>query len=163
MYGFQSAVSSSSTLSSNDTASDLVGPGRNLGRLYDYAGNALERRLSRIKRGLKKIPPHELSLTSTENDALSLSSFSTNFTASNLPGPGRNLGQLYDHLGRRLETSASKLAENRFHRGPDNSFREISAQRKIGRYRYADQDEYFKLLQQKNLVKACQRLVIYAR
>ncbi|KLO08133.1 hypothetical protein SCHPADRAFT_621500 [Schizopora paradoxa] len=164
MYMSHSAISSSSTISSNDTASNIAGPGRNLGRFYDFAGKALERRLRSITRKLEKIntASYEPSQGLTENDALSLSSYSTNFTRSNLPGPGRNLGQLYEFLGSRLEMRASKVAEKRFNRGPDNYFKEISASRKKGKYKYSDEDEYSSLLGQKDLVKACQVLVVYA-
>lgn len=37
-----------STMSSNQTMSNLVGPGRLVGRFYSWAGSSLERRLGRI-------------------------------------------------------------------------------------------------------------------
>ena len=38
------------------------------------------------------------------------SEWSSNYTASNLPGPGRNLGNLYSRAGRLLENSLGRLA-----------------------------------------------------
>lgn len=46
-----------------------------------------------------------------EADALSVSSISTNSTASNVIGPGRTLGLAYKFAGKRLEASLNKCFE----------------------------------------------------
>lgn len=42
---------------------------------------------------------------------MTTSTFSTNYTMSNLPGTGRVMGNLYKAAGRRLERTMSKIAQ----------------------------------------------------
>lgn len=85
---------SQSSLSTKATASDLPGPGRTIGLLYDLLGAIIEKRIS--------MRTHYNS---------SQSSISTMATAPNLPGAGRTLGLLYDFLGGKLERRIGKIAE----------------------------------------------------
>lgn len=44
------------------------------------------------------------------DDARSISSFSTNATMDNIPGPGRMLDKLYQHLGRKIERGIFRIS-----------------------------------------------------
>jgi hypothetical protein len=56
-------------------------------------------------------------MTSTESDAESIISASTNETRGDNPGPGRALGKLYDALGSRLQNAANQYGMRRGWKG----------------------------------------------
>lgn len=95
-------------LSTNETRSNLPGPGRTIGRIYDFYGRKLERVLGKTAGRLGFEPrlveqPH--SQVAPEDES------SKNETLSNLPGPGRLLGLVYQFYGRKLERLLGKTAD----------------------------------------------------
>lgn len=62
------------------------------------------------------------SLSRYDDEVVSISS--SNETVDDLPGPGRTLGNLYNHLGRKLETLIDRIAACRG-AGPVNVGRRI--------------------------------------
>ncbi|KLO08988.1 hypothetical protein SCHPADRAFT_586305 [Schizopora paradoxa] len=105
------------SIDSNATAPNIPGPGRNVGRLYDVLGSKFEDFLRRKgpRLGLGQSGP-QLSLQLFRKD--SIDSIASDATAPNNPGPGRNLGRLYDALGARLEVVVHKRT-GRLNQGPD--------------------------------------------
>lgn len=110
-----------SLASDNETVSDLPGPGRTLGKAYKFLGRKLEGGLGKAKtyHWLPHVPAlHDTMDNSAEPPGISpdgvynlCSLPSSNETASNLPGPGRMLGNFYGFLGRRLGIGMSRAAE----------------------------------------------------
>ena len=121
---------SSELASSNDTASDLPGPGRNLGNLYKFCGKRVERAI----RTLSKLSGRDRSSRAEAIQTLNSSSpgvaprrtqnifpgdivvfelQSSNDTTDNIPGAGRNLGNFYQFGGRYVEHAISALVKRR--------------------------------------------------
>lgn len=105
-----------STNSSNFTASDLEGPGRILGNLYSSAGLRLERRLKKMQtaesdrnRPMVASLVNDFQQDQTTTIYSYTSAFSTNYTTSNLPGPGRIIGNLYSWAGSAFERRLGKI------------------------------------------------------
>lgn len=127
-YEHTEASYSSSTVSTNATADNLPGPGRTIGLAYGLGGRALEAGLnalaSRLRRNLRTVSQSaEVELYNAgpnrhSEGTASVSSLSSNATASNLPGLGRTLGLAYDFGGRILEARASAFAESKLGLGP---------------------------------------------
>lgn len=99
---------SSDTISTNDTASDLPGPGRTLDRLYQFAGRKLERAIGQIAHRVGYDGPYAEDLKSLAE--YESSDFSTNATTSNMPGAGRTIDLFYQLAGRKLENALNKTA-----------------------------------------------------
>lgn len=98
----------SGTVSTNSTASNLPGPGRNLDRLYQYAGRKLERAIFQVARRAGYEGPYAEDLMSLAE--YESSEFSENATTSNMPGAGRTVDRFYQFAGRKLETALNKAA-----------------------------------------------------
>lgn len=116
---------SSDTISTNDTASNLPGPGRTLDRFYQYAGRKLERAIGQIAHRAGFDGPYAEDLKSlAEHES---SDFSTNATTSNVPGAGRTLDLFYQFAGRKLENALNKTAHDMGY-GPNAIERRILSQ-----------------------------------
>lgn len=87
--------------SSNCTVSNSAGAGRLVGRFYGFLGRKIERKA----RNVRKRP------TTIENRLVLFNSRSTNYTASNIPGPGRLLGLFYRKVGHQIEQGLGYLAD----------------------------------------------------
>ncbi|KLO11463.1 hypothetical protein SCHPADRAFT_469133 [Schizopora paradoxa] len=124
------------SIDTNATASNIPGPGRNVGRLYDALGAKLENYLGRAPIGDATPNPslrpglNADSEFDQNDDAISIAS---DATGPNNPGPGRNLGRLYDALGAKFENFLNKKAA-RSNYGPDVLAQRI---RELRRYREA--------------------------
>ncbi|KLO14625.1 hypothetical protein SCHPADRAFT_939422 [Schizopora paradoxa] len=167
-YGYPGAFQpaySTSHLHRNRTAENLPGPGRTLGRFYEWAGDLFERGISSARASRSPAPPEPIQVAPTpsvggiqsylpntvnpddndQNPSPSHSTFSfdlsgdmsaeelrtfveRNATASNLPGPGRLLGRLYEIAGRVLERRSGRAMERRG-RGPRAIMAQIMAVR----------------------------------
>lgn len=68
---------------------------------------------------------HDTIYGASSDDTPSILSHSTNSTASNLPGPGRVLGNFYRVTGRRLERTLGDLAHKAGF-GPEAIYQQIS-------------------------------------
>lgn len=123
--------------STNATMSDLPGPGRILGNVYIRLGAPLERAYDRFAkrhttncvdyntntialsveerhrhpsgRATNSGPYSSYPPFSHDSDYISI--ISSNATMSNLPGPGRVLGNMYSRLGAPLTHTFNRLAE----------------------------------------------------
>ncbi|KAH8115992.1 hypothetical protein DFH11DRAFT_1583436 [Phellopilus nigrolimitatus] len=132
--------------STDATASDLVGPGRLLGRLYGHIGHGIETRLNslaeRASRRRSRLSGENIEMTPTGSRphrgssstassssspsssssiwraSFTFSTVSSDETATNLPGAGRLLGNLYSAGGHLLESRLNRIA-NEAGRGPD--------------------------------------------
>jgi len=110
-----------SLIDSDDTAPNLPGPGRNLGRLYDALGAQLVGFLMRrrkLKQSSVNSDDTQLvvrigSADNTTHDEVKTTSFGTNSTRSNLPGPGRTVGLFLGWLGKKLERQMNTLVTQR--------------------------------------------------
>lgn len=117
--------------SSDDTASDRPGAGRNLGNFYRFCGKHVERAINTIavrsghKPKAAAIWSSNASLVMTHPKAQyifpaniqAMEVESSNDTASDLSGAGRNLGKLYRASGRYVGQAVNEFAERRGH-GP---------------------------------------------
>lgn len=112
-------VDSIDTIASDATAPNLPGPGRNLGRLYDTAGTWIEGYLNRrAEPGASDIVINNAAYAERQDvrSSLELSrvksidTIASDATAPNLPGPGRNLGRLYDAIGGWIEGYLNRRA-----------------------------------------------------
>lgn len=159
-------ISLSDTLiSSNATASNLLGAGRTIGLLYDASGRSLERFIGRIAVGHRRThhKRHKKSVFNTptdisvqldkDDDTFSAYSTSTNETAPNLPGAGHTIGLLYDSLGLILERLLNRIAVKRG-LGP----KAVSDRIRDNRYHRS----YTATHELRVLVKDCRSLVKYA-
>lgn len=99
------------------TAPNNPGPGRNVGRLYDALGVRLERVLKKATGRGHQIPEAILEFDQ-ELDMSDSESIDTNATAPNNPGPGRNVGLLFDAVGKKIELVLNRTA-GRLNLGPD--------------------------------------------
>ncbi|KLO07867.1 hypothetical protein SCHPADRAFT_944905 [Schizopora paradoxa] len=111
-----------SLVDSDETADNLPGPGRNLGRAYDVLGSRLSRFLEEKLKTLKSRDrvksENSLALRVASDFAAedatrplaSSRSRNTDSTASNLPGPGRTVGMFFSWLGKKLERQANMYA-----------------------------------------------------
>ncbi|KLO16627.1 hypothetical protein SCHPADRAFT_926465 [Schizopora paradoxa] len=115
------------SIDSNVTADNLPGPGRNLSLLYALLGQKLESRMNSFasRRKNRQDPAATLHRVDSVD---SNGSIDSNSTADNLPGPGRNLGKLYVHLGEKLVNSLGKFLARRGY-GPEATAQAISALR----------------------------------
>lgn len=180
-------IHSVSDVSSNETASDLPGPGRNLGNAYSYLGRRFERVISNLidKRrpespGIAvKRPSNSLSsegyaighvgaplmampdIHSSLPDIVTRSVGSTNETASDLPGPGRNLGNLYSYLGIRIENISNSIAE-RIGKGPNNVAEKITGSLE-DREHCKDCEPNHNPLYKCRQLKDCKKLIRYTK
>ncbi|KLO13160.1 hypothetical protein SCHPADRAFT_380623 [Schizopora paradoxa] len=157
-----------SSIVSDATASDLPGPGRNLGRLYDTLGDGL---LSQIQKGMTRrgFGPGAVSRKVVmKQTMLSSDSIDTDATAPNLPGPGRTVGMFFDWLGGKLENQLGILMERRGY-GPEATMAKILTMR--GRWRtyregervYIRNNMEIQSEEHRKLLKYCQRLLKYTR
>ncbi|KLO05070.1 hypothetical protein SCHPADRAFT_738248 [Schizopora paradoxa] len=152
--------SESESSDSNATASNLPGPGRNVGLLYDYVGRKLESALKRRREPGSGAVHEENASHSTANSLVD-----TNATAPNLPGPGRNIGNLFDWLGVKIEAVANQKAVQ-LNLGPQavaKTIRELCRHDErlfIDRHRSPTQ---LSKSQTKRLRKLCKKLVKYTR
>ncbi len=91
-----------------------------MGRLYDALGSRLEHFIDRSTgRGFRSgKPPVQLELSLQLVRTNSIDSIATDATAQNNPGPGRNVGRLFDALGTRIEGLLNRRA-GRLKLGPD--------------------------------------------
>lgn len=141
------------TESTNATASDLPGPGRILGNLYSRGGRPLERALGRFAHrvGLfpRSVDPGVDARGATEE---SEGSRSINYTMSDLPGPGRILGNLYSSGGRRLEKGVARLAK----KWPSDLDYQISSIIVYSRGNISDGDR-------KSVKKMCKKMLNYTQ
>ena len=102
-----------SECSTNYTESNRRGPGRNLGNLYSAAASKAFRLFgSRHRRSLPSPAPdgHQQDSNSASSVWSFHSEWSSNYTTSNLAGPGRILGNLYSLAAKPLERNLRKLA-----------------------------------------------------
>ncbi|KLO03809.1 hypothetical protein SCHPADRAFT_948301 [Schizopora paradoxa] len=131
------------SIDSNATAPNNPGPGRNVGRLYDFLGSGFEKLVNRMAEPSRNehrdvisepctsprlVAPLLISSVDTcflESEpnadfswrgpplirANSTESIESNATAANLPGPGRNVGRLFDMIGARIEHFLSRKAK----------------------------------------------------
>ncbi|KLO12555.1 hypothetical protein SCHPADRAFT_929149 [Schizopora paradoxa] len=123
-----------STWSSNYTASNLPGPGRILDNFFQWAGSTIWRR--RPQPPSNDVDAQGTPSESTANNAAHpdchhldlprpyflpgnstntaphsyFSTWSTNYTVSNLPGPGRVIGNFFSKAGGTLERNLGRLA-----------------------------------------------------
>lgn len=124
----------SSSVSSNETAADIAGPGRLLGNAYSHYGRKVERGLGRLFAAVKRTNelendsnaaslnmsniiiygaqqcPYSCSAPCQHRNE-NLTKASTTETASNLIGPGRIIGKIYSYYGRRIERGMGRLAD----------------------------------------------------
>lgn len=141
------------TESTNATASDLPGPGRILGNLYSRGGRPLERALGRLAHRIGLLPPSFIPGVDTyavgdESEG----SRSINYTMSDLPGPGRILGNLYSSGGRRLEKGVARLAK----KWPSDLDYQISSIIVYSRGTISDGDR-------KSVKKMCKKMLNYTQ
>lgn len=121
------------SIDTNATASNIPGPGRNVGRLYDTLGAKLENYMGKTPGNGPGNPSFRVEANAQpvlDDDAESIAS---DATGPNNPGPGRNLGRLYDALGAKFESFLIKRAV-KLNNGPDALARKI---RNLRRYREA--------------------------
>ena len=97
----QDSCSTTSTWSSNYTQSNLIGPGRILGNLFSAAGRNLERNIQRTSANNRTVLAGRMG--DVPDDSSTASTWSTNYTTSNLVGAGRGLGLLFSAAGRSVE------------------------------------------------------------
>ena len=166
--------STSSSVSTNYTASNLPGPGRTLGRFYDHAGRILEAQLNKVvaKRfrrspGIQYGNNQNTAGPSTYGDA-TIRTWSTNFTAPNLPGAGRTLGILYDYAGNILEVRAGRFIASHARVGPDAFMEKIRLQvdeirRNLDEDDRCDGKAWDIVSRKRSFIKKCKRLLKYAR
>lgn len=104
-----------SLVDSDDTADNLPGPGRNLGRLYGALGGRLTDFLNEKLSKLKHRPGFESEARSdaANEDTTEVPSHGTDSTASNLPGPGRTVGLLFGWLGKKFERKVNTFVVRR--------------------------------------------------
>ncbi|KLO07255.1 hypothetical protein SCHPADRAFT_945441 [Schizopora paradoxa] len=157
-----------SSISTNATAPNLAGPGRNLGLLLDRGGKQVESLLNKFSKG------HRFANVATQTSQTLLigteiqPSVSTNATAPNLPGPGRNLGLLLDSVGNRIESLLNKYA-NHVGMGPASVAQEIRLLSRHNELEIGDPRRYLipprQLPQQekKALKKKCKKLLKFVR
>ena len=96
------------SIDSNATAPNNPGPGRNVGRLYDFLGDGLERVLKKTtkqKRKTLSIIPFKFRQEVDDSESVD-----TNATASNNPGPGRNVGLVFESVGKKIEHALNRTA-----------------------------------------------------
>ncbi|KLO07531.1 hypothetical protein SCHPADRAFT_1001605 [Schizopora paradoxa] len=163
-------VESNSSISTNATAPNLPGPGRNVGRLTRYLGNHLERVINSSAKRLRSfkgtIFNPELTSAYDLQRTYTNSSVSTNATASNLPGAGRTVGLVLDWLGGRLD-DLMNISAHRHGLGPRAVTQEIrrlllhSETTIVERHSGFVYDLTSK--QEHILKKRCKRLLQYAR
>ncbi|KLO07879.1 hypothetical protein SCHPADRAFT_1001338 [Schizopora paradoxa] len=174
-----------SLVESDETADNLPGPGRNLGRLYDTLGNRLSRflRENMGKRKTRRMVNEEAPLTQqvasmiANEEAMqpgpssSPPSRGTDSTASNLPGPGRTVGKLFSWLGKKVERRANNFATQRGV-GPEAIALKILRLRCLDDrplliLSYIDTEEYRRDISdgknRRKLIKYCRKLFDYAR
>ncbi len=169
-----------SLIDSDDTAPNLPGPGRNLGRLYDALGGQLVgflKRRRKLKRSSVNGDDTQLvvrigSADNTTHDEVKTTSFGTNSTRSNLPGPGRTVGLFFGWLGKKLERQVNTLVTQRG-AGPqaiaekilrlrcvhDKPFLVLSVLDSDGDRRDLSTDERSK----RKMLRYCKKLFAYAR
>lgn len=129
-----SEVISISSSGTNETEDNLLGPGRNLGNAYGFLGRKLEAFAVRIAASRSLEPENDGRREETammvpysgisRPDVEIISIISSNVTADNIPGPGRNLGNVYSSFGRKLETFINAISQSRGS-GPKNVRRRI--------------------------------------
>ncbi|KLO09535.1 hypothetical protein SCHPADRAFT_562249 [Schizopora paradoxa] len=142
------------------------GPGRNVGRLYDALGSKFERFLSNTARLRRKTEQPNTQLGVQLYRAYSSDSVASDATGPNNPGPGRNLGRLYDAVGGRIEDVLNRRA-GKLKLGPEAVAEEIrilrqhielpSGRKTVGFPREATTEEY------DCVKKHCRRLLKYCR
>ncbi|KLO15350.1 hypothetical protein SCHPADRAFT_270515 [Schizopora paradoxa] len=158
-----------STVSTNATAPNLPGPGRNVGRLTAYLGTRLEQSMTLRFGRRSSLNPEVIS---SQDSTIQLgriesnASVSTTATAPNLPGAGRTVGLLLDNLGAHMESFVNELAL-RQGIGPQAVAREI--RRLLGHerttifQRHAEASLQLNEKEERALKKRCKRLLKYAR
>ncbi|KLO09434.1 hypothetical protein SCHPADRAFT_943664 [Schizopora paradoxa] len=161
-----------SSVASDETLPNLPGPGRNLGRLYDALGDRLVGVLSKAyTRGRLSSSTEASTVDHDRSYALHIyriptaSSVETNATAPNLPGPGRNLGQLYDWLGLKFESYLTRLLVRRG-LGPEAVAAAISRLRQHERFSIKDlhiSDQGRVDGKSRRLAKYCKKLFKYSK
>ncbi len=180
------------SIDSNATAPNNPGPGRNVGRLFDALGVRLEYLLnmgaerlghgpSGVAQSIRNHDPcdvqpddQDISESLQLSPTKSLDSIDSNATAPNLPGPGRNVGRLFDALGMRIEYALNRRA-GQLRYGPDAIAQDIRNLR-FGVRLGADLDSvdtaYLNSVVRamppskdasQNLKKACRRLLKHCR
>ncbi|KAI5117727.1 hypothetical protein M0805_006212 [Coniferiporia weirii] len=165
------SLASVSSISTNATAPNLPGPGRTVGRGYDFLGQRL---VSLLTRALKtKKSPSGSSHPSASPQGRE-PSVDSKLTAPNLAGAGRTLGLAYDFFGVRLERRLTGLAlKGGF--GPDGAsdrirlrMHSVNADAVLGDAS-DDYEAYLRecavdvLLADEACVRYCRRLLKYAR
>lgn len=181
---FTLETSSASSISTNATEDNRPGPGRTLGLLYDYLGSRIEGPINRFTTSRRAAPRAVIARTRSraESSDSSASSIATDATDDNLPGPGRVLGHLFNHFGRKLEGLISRYAIKRG-LGPDAAYdrielrikadaerirhehRQISdySEEKVALYEFRMRRLVRRLLEQQEMVRDCRRLIKYAQ
>ncbi|KAH8115027.1 hypothetical protein DFH11DRAFT_141170 [Phellopilus nigrolimitatus] len=156
--------STSFSISTNQTASNLPGAGRTMGLLFDVAGRPIEQYANDIAARIIGTQDHLTLSAVTHAASSSRTSLSTNATASNLPGAGRTLGLAYDRGGGVLEVLLNRLAKQ-LGRGPDASMERI--QERLFSMISAEDGAVpyvLELLRQKSFfIKECKRILRYAQ
>ncbi|KAI5121793.1 hypothetical protein M0805_009785 [Coniferiporia weirii] len=167
----QDSLLSYSSVSTNETADNLPGPGRIIGNLFSFAGRHLERKLNNIaKRSADARPPLATPTTAgvEQTSLVTYSSASSNATADNLVGPGRILGNVYGFAGRRLERRLGSIADQMGY-GPRATAVRIERRRAV--ITSASKSEYAELTLSPAAIKAksekvekdCRRMLKYIR
>lgn len=116
-----------SSVSTNATAPNLPGPGRNVRRLTEYLGTRLEQSVA-SRFGHRGSP--NFAAAPNQGSTVPLgrvetnSSVSTTATAPNLPGAGRTVGLLLDGLGAHMDKFVNEMGR-RQGLGPQAVAREI--------------------------------------
>lgn len=100
------------------------GPGRNVGKLYDALGSKFERFLNNTAGLNRKTERPDTQYGLQLYRANSLDSIASDATGPNNPGPGRNLGRLYDAVGGRIEGVLNRRA-GKLKLGPEAVAEEI--------------------------------------
>ncbi|KLO08845.1 hypothetical protein SCHPADRAFT_944117 [Schizopora paradoxa] len=154
-----------SSISTNATAPNLPGPGRNLGLLFDRGGKHVESLLNKFSKAHRSAnETSQTSQTSQTGSEVQLS-VSTNATAPNLPGPGRLVGLLLDGVGNRIESLLNKCA-NRIGMGPAHIAQEIRLLRGLRdltiRELYSMHSSQLSEREKKKLKKRCNKLLKFA-
>ncbi len=105
-----------STISTMATADNLPGPGRTVGNLLKTWGDKVEDVFAELNANrLRRRGPdaHGASASATNMAPLrrtaTIYTISTNATADNLPGPGRNVGLLFGWIGGHLEVRLGRV------------------------------------------------------
>lgn len=151
------------SIASEATAPNNPGPGRNVCRLYDSLGSRFECFLNRtawLGGNAEQVRESRLQVQLFRIDTID--TIASDATAPNLPGPGRNLGRLYDAVGERIEHLLNSRA-GRLKLGPDALAEAIRCLRRYeegawGRQLAAPTDKEYDTLK-----KPCQRLLKHCK